>query len=423
MGRVVKQLTDSKIKSLKVKDKDYTEPDGQGLQILIKTIGTKLWEFRYVSPLTNKRKKTSFGCYPNVSLVNARKKRNEYLEFLANGIDPIEFNREEKKKKDIEANKKIHTMIKISNEFFELQQNNKGLKDKTIILSKNRLQNHFFNYLPSKENTIIHDITFLNANEILKKMEKSNKLDTLKRVKQLIISIFKYAYTEGIIENTNIITKLELKTFKLNKEVRNNPTLTKKEEIQEMYNKILAYKSSLIVKYLVLFSIHTAQRQNSIIQAKWEDIDFDKKIWFIPRNNMKGNVSIAKDHNVPLSDILIKYLKDLREITGSNEYLFPNSQLRATRNKNPYISNNTTRKALRNMGYTNEQQTAHGFRAMFKTVCKEHQEEHNLNNEFVERVLAHKIDGDVESVYNRANNIEDMRKILNWWSEYLESLI
>lgn len=74
MGRVVKQLTDSKIKSLKVKDKDYTEPDGQGLQILIKTIGTKLWEFRYVSPLTNKRKKTSFGCYPNVSLVNARKK-------------------------------------------------------------------------------------------------------------------------------------------------------------------------------------------------------------------------------------------------------------------------------------------------------------------------------------------------------------
>lgn len=73
------------------------------------------------------------------------------------------------------------------------------------------------------------------------------------------------------------------------------------------------------------------------------------------------------------------------------------------------------------MGYTSEQQTAHGFRAMFKTVCKENQEEHNLNNEFVERVLAHKVDGDVESAYNRATNIEDMRKVVNWWSNWLEN--
>ena len=182
---------------------------------------------------------------------------------------------------------------------------------------------------------------------------------------------------------------------------------------------MLFYKNSLIVRYLLIFSIHTAQRQGSIITAKWINIDFDKKLWIIPDEQMK----MRKEHQLPLSDIVVKYLKELKEVTGNDEYLFPNSQTRSTRNINPHMSNNTVTSALRTMGYTKEQQTAHGLRAMFKTVCKENQEEYNLKNEFVERVLAHKTDGEVEGAYNRANNIEDMRKIVNWWSDYINNLI
>lgn len=112
----------------------------------------------------------------------------------------------------------------------------------------------------------------------------------------------------------------------------------------------------------------------------------------------------------------------ISKITGDEQYLFPNSQIKATRNKYPHISNNTANKALRHMGYIEEQQTAHGFRTMFKTVCKEHQESHHINNEFVERVLAHKVDGDIEAYYNRAENIEDMRKVVEWWSNYILNL-
>jgi integrase len=243
-------------------------------------------------------------------------------------------------------------------------------------------------------------------------------------VKLLITKIFKYAYTEDIIKNTEIFGKLELKNFKLQTKdkIRNNPTLIEKKDIKVLYQSILEYKHNLITKYLMLMTIHTAQRQGSLITAKWKDINFEDEVWMIPKENMKGTINSKKDHNVPLSNVLIKYLKELHSLTGGNEYIFPNSQLSKTRNKYPHISNNTVTNALRLMGYTKEQQTAHGFRAMFKTVCKEHQEAHQLNNEFVERVLAHKVEGTVEATYNRAINIEDMRKIVNWWSEYLEGL-
>ena len=132
---------------------------------------------------------------------------------------------------------------------------------------------------------------------------------------------------------------------------------------------------------------------------------------------------MSKEHILPLSDITIKYLKELRSIGLDSKCIFPNSQINTTRNKYPHISNNTATNALRKMGFTKEEQTAHGFRAMFKTVCKENQEDFDISNEFVERILAHKVEGNVEASYNRAINIKEMRIITNWWSEYLEGLV
>jgi len=425
MARMVVPLSDKKVSSAKPKDKNYTLADGHGLQLLIKTNGSKLWEFIYKSPITHKRRKAGLGSYPKLKLIEAREKRTEYQTLINSAIDPIDHFKKIKDEAKEQDKNKIYTIEKVSNDFFELEKNNKGLKEDTIKLSKSRLNNHLFTYLPKKEKTHIKDITYNDTVKALEKLEKINKLETLSRVKLIIIKVFKYAYTESIIKDTELFSKLELKTFKLKTTVKNNPTLTKKEDIKKLYEDMLFYKNSIIVRYLLIFSIHTAQRQGSIITAKWCDIDFDKKLWVIPRENMK----MKKEHTLPLSNITIKYLKELLKVTGNNEYLFPNSQINKTRNKYPHISNNTVTNALRVMGYTKEQQTAHGLRAMFKTVCKENQEkvidENNhkiLENEFVEKVLAHKTDGTVEGAYNRANNIEDMRKVVNWWSSYLEDL-
>ena len=418
MAKVVTPLTDTKIKESKAKDKNYTLSDGNGLHLLIKVNGSKLWEFRYNSPIKSKRRKTSLGTYPTLTLKNARNKRAKYQELIINGIDPIEYNKEIKEEQKEKEQHRINTIENVSNKFFEMEQNNKKLKSDTITLSRQRIENHYFKYLPKKEQTLITDITYKKTIEALEHLEKLNKLETLSRVKHIIIKVFKFAYTESIIKDTELFGKLELKTFKAKTEVKNNPTLTNEKDIQKIYNHILNY-NNIIVKHLLIFTLHTAQRQGSIIKTKWADIDFKNKIWIISKDNMK----MKKEHILPLSDILIEHLKEFKKLTGFGEYLFPNSQINATRNKYPHISNNTVTKALRVMGYTKEQQTAHGFRAMFKTVCKENQEEHNLKNEFVERVLAHKVDGTVEGAYNRADSIEDMRIIVNWWSEYLNNLV
>lgn len=422
MARVVTPLNDTKIKTSKPKDKEYLIPDGKGLSISIKPNGNKLWIFRYKSPTTLKRNRMSLGKYPNTTLKQARDKTTEYQNLISDGIDPVEYKKKIEDNIKQEQELKIFTIQKVLDDYYEHRAKTHRLKTTTVTKEKGRVQNHIINNLPKKDKTIITDVTYELLIKILKKLEDENKLETLRRIKAIIVNMLNYAYAENIIKDNLIIGRLQVYSFVTPTKARNNPTLTKKEDIKRFYNSILNYDKSLITKYLLLMSIHTAQRQGSIITARWQDISFDTKVWTIPKEYMKGTATATKDHHVPLSKYLIKYLEELRAYTGDSEYLFPNSQIRATRNKYPHISNNTTRNAIRLMGYTNEQQTAHGLRAMFKTVCKEHQEEHKLSNEFVERILAHKIGNDVENAYNRANNLEDMRKVIEWWGEFLEGL-
>ena len=421
MARRVIALVDTEIKSATPKEKDYTLSDGNGLQLLIKKDGTKLWEFYYIRQSTQKRAKTSFGVYPIVTLKNARDKRAEYQKLINDNIDPIEHFKDVKlKAKENEAKAKNTIGLVLTN-FFKHVLKRDNLSPTHQQKEINRLNNHFIQHLSKKENTIIENVTYEDTIKILEKLEALNQLETLQRVKMIIVRLFEHLHSQKIFSNPELFGTLKLYKFKAKDELRSNPTYTKKEDIKKLYNDMLNYKN-LYTKYLMILSIHTAQRQGSLIKAKWSDINFDDKIWSIPKEDMKGKNGKRKPHFVPLSDSLIVYLKELYIFTGGEKYLFPNTQITATRNRYPYISNNTVTKALRTMGHTKEQQTAHGLRAQFKTVTKDHQESDNLKNEFVERVLAHKFGGTVEETYNRADNIKDMRVILNWWSAYLESL-
>jgi integrase len=409
----IKILKAEQVKALSYDNDKKSLNDGGGLRIIVKPNGSKIWEFKFT--FQGARKSTSFGSYPNISLSGARGKADKFKLLIEQNINPIAKNQEERDiKKENEA-KKEHTIEKITNDYMRLKQHNKKLKDITLIKNKGRLKNHFYSQLQNKENTNIHKITFDEVVSLLKKIEDVNKLETLLKVKNIIIEIFKYAYTEGIIKDTEIFAKLELKSFKIltTADRKNNPTLTKYVDIKDLYNKMLNYEYGTLTKYALLFSIHTSQRQGSIITAKWEDIDLVSKIWTIPSSQMK----MKKEHILPLSDIVVHYLEELQEVGETKGYLFPN-----TRHLNTHMSNNTVNKALRKMGVTKEEQTAHGFRAMFKTICKENQEKHQLKNEFVERVLAHKIAGNVEEAYNRADNLQEMRTVVNWWSDYLDEV-
>ncbi|XOB60908.1 tyrosine-type recombinase/integrase [Campylobacterota bacterium DY0563] len=405
-------LNATQIKSLKPKDKDYSLSDGQGLQLLIKKSGSKLWEFRYTSPVTLKRRKTSLGTYPTVSLLDARTKRNDYLKLISNNIDPIETKREEKEKIKEESKKTIYTLEYIVDKYLDLKQHNQKLKDITISKAHGRLENHIYKYLPKKEKTLIFDISFKMLINILERLENENKLETLDRIKRLLIEVYKFAYTENIIKDTETFAKLEIKTFKKvsKADVKNHPTLTDINEIRNLVEKMNNYQGEVITKYALLLSVHSAQRQGSIISAKWEHIDFDKKLWIIPAERMK----MKREHILPLSNQVIQILKELKRHTGNEIYLFPNSQ-----HKNRHMSNNTVNNALRKMGYTKEQIVAHGFRAMFSTICNDNISEHNISYEFIEKALAHQEKNEVREVYNRAKNLKEIGKLMEWYSKFI----
>jgi integrase len=376
-----------------------------------------LWRYRYSMDL--KKYDTNFGKYPSVSLKQARDKLKTYKEKIEKGINPILENKEKiktiKKEKELKKAYEVNTIYSISEKYLTTKQNHKNLKDITIDKARARLKEHFFNHLPKKENTPIYEITLEDITKALEVLQDDNKLETLSRVKMLIIGAYEYAYANEIIEDSNIFTKLRLKSFKIvhKANVKNHSTVTDIEDIKKLYNQMVNYNCGFFTKYALMLTIHTAQRQGSIISAKWCEIDFDKKLWIIPPENMK----MKKEHIMPLSDIIIKYLKELYEITGTtNGYLFPNSQ-----HSNRHISNNTVGSAINRIGFK-DKQTAHGFRAMFKSVTKTNQEKYKLSNEYVERILAHTVGSEVENTYLRLTPLEEMRIILNWWSSYLENL-
>lgn len=415
MPKVVTPLSDSKIKNAKAKEKDYVLSDGNGLHLLIKVNNSKLWECVYNSPTTLKRRKISFGKYPDTTLLKAREERDILKREIKDGIDPIEKRKMIKDEIEQKEDGDKLTIGKVAKDAFELKKHNKKLKEETIDRAYSRLENHYFKYLPKNDKTSIFDITYKDTVKILQRLETIGKLSTLDRVKRLLINVFKYAYTEDILKDTELFAKLEIKNFKkLSKsDIKNRPTIVNPDEIGELLNSIHNYKGELLTKYALLLSIHTAQRQGNIISARWDNINLETKLWTIPSENMK----MKREQVLPLSDKVVLFLKELKTHNSTNDYLFPN-----TWNNNNHMSPNTINDALQRMGYTKDRIVAHGFRAMFSTLCNDNISEHNINYEFIEKALAHQEKNEVRDVYNRANNLKEIKILMNWWSDYIVGL-
>ena len=409
-------LKDITIKQAKPKDNDYSLNDGEGLILYVSMDGVKRWIFRYT--FNSKRKKSTFGTYPSINLTSARAKRDQYLALLANGIDPNEKTKQIKEDvKKVEA-KKVNprTTVKfIFDRYLELKQHNERLKEITTDKATSRLELHFYKYLPQQHATQINDLTYEMIITLLKILENENKLETLGRVKNLIIGVLKYAYAENILDNAELFAKLEVKTFKRvhKQNVRNAPTLTNPTDIQNLILGINNYQGEIYTRYALLFSMHTAQRQGSIISSKWSDIDFENGMWNIPASNMKMKI----EHTLPLSTQVLTLLKELKQYTEISEYIFPNFQY-----KTRHMSENTVNAALRRLGYTKDEIVAHGFRAMFSTICNEHITTHNIPFDVIEKALAHKDKNEIRATYNRANHMIDLTKLMQWWSDYLDGL-
>ena len=401
----INKLTDLKIKNLKIKDKNYEASDGNNLSILIKKNGSKIWRFRYLRPDTKKPNQLSLGEYPYISLAEAREIRDEFKTLISNGIDPVNINelQEEQKQKE-EKFKFVNIFWEWVNHqklnFLDLGEITQG----TFRRNTNIIVNHILIH-ENLVNKNVNELIPADFREYLQPLINQNKTDLVNRICQVIGRVFEYAKTMGFIEY-NKFDKLKFVTHRS----KNMPTLPP-DELPLILKAINEYPATQQTKLLAYFQLLTMVRPSEAATAKWSDIDFIKKLWIIPNDNMK----MRREHIVPLSPQALKILEKMKAITPPNyKYVFINRKY--LNDKNKHTSKETVNTMLKRIGYK-DKLVAHGFRSIASTVLNESLEFHQ---DLIEISLSHVDKNKVRAIYNNAKYIDKRFELMIWWSNYVE---
>jgi len=387
-------LTDIKIQKAKPKDKPYKLKDGDGLFIVIHPNGGKYWRFRYF--FAGKEKMLALGTYPEISLVDAREKRLAARKLVAAGTDPSA-----KKKED----KRI-AIFQTNNTFKAIAADWHG-RNKTQWTPEHaerlwrRLELYAF---PDIGNLPIGSIKTPDLILLLRKQEKRKILDTAHRLAQVLNVVFRYAVHCGIIDQN---PASDLRGVVAPHKAKNFPTINAKE-LPQFFEKLEAVDATAQNKIAIRLLLLTFLRPGELRQSLWTDIDFENEQWCIPAERMK----MRKPHMVSLASQSIALLKELKELTGYSNYLFPSQQ----RQKHPYMSENTINHVLNRMGYKGKL-VGHGFRSLASTTLNETR---YFDKDVIEAQLSHRDEDKIRGTYNHAEYPEQRRKMMQWWADYLD---
>jgi len=401
MARTTNPLTDTKIRTAKPKEKDYKLFDGGGLFILITKRGTKLWRLKY--RFDKKEKLLSLGVYPEVSLSRARELKEENKKLIGNSINPIDLKKEKKELQAQEATKKQNNFKSIALE--RLEKIKDDISPSHYKRSFNLLKNDVYPFIGKKP---LDEVEASDIILILQKMMERDVRTSAKQAYHAINKTFKYAVSNGKakrnpagdIEATEIIGKSKEKHY---------PTITDNQGIKRLLTTIKAYQGETSTKYALLLLIYTGVRPSNARLALWNEIDFNNKQWIIPAEKMKARDEFI----IPLSNTVMKMLEELKGYGNKSKYLFP-----STKGDTP-ISDGTLLGAIRRMGYTKEDFTPHGVRAMFSTIAHE---KSPFKYDVIETQLAHSIGNAVSQAYNRAKYLDERVELMQWWSDYLDEV-
>ncbi|MDC0932960.1 tyrosine-type recombinase/integrase, partial [Arcobacteraceae bacterium] len=411
-------LTDRTIKTAKPKEKDYVLTDGAGLQINIRANKTKRWEFIYKSPTTNKRRKLPLGFYPTIPLKDIRLIRDKNINLISQGIDPIDKKRDDESKSKLNDNSNF---ILIADEWLSYEE--KRTTPETHKRKKAILVNDSYPFFKNKS---INDINHQDIIKVLEmrlnktihkssiKAKQNNGIETANKLFNYLDTIFKFAITKGLCKYNpfnDIIKDLVIPKAK----TVHNPKLTETTDIKKLVNDVYNYQGHYSTINALKFALHIPLRADNLVNIKWEYINFDESSLTIPRELMKVKNHNLPDFKVPLSDEVIKILKEQYELTNFQDFVFLS-------NAGKPINSNTPNGALKRMGYQ-DKQTLHGFRGIYRSLIDTHQKEHNLDYEVKRRFLDHHDENKVERAYNhRAEYFEQMKPLVKWWSDYIMNL-
>lgn len=389
-------LSDTKCKNATSEGKSVRKlPDANGLYLWVYADGRKYWRLRYW--LAGKEKSLSLGTYPDVSLKEARAKRDRERKRLDNNLDPSAERRAEKLRLKTAAENSFEA---VAREWFKKQLHTwvPGHADDV----KRRLEKNAF---PSLGRRPIDQIEAPELLAAIRKIEERGAYDLAHRVLQVCSQVFRYGIATG--RCTRDIARDLHGALTPHKKI--NQAAVRPEELPELLRAIAGYdaigdkQTRLALQLLTL----TFVRTNELIGAEWQEFDLDSAIWIVPGGRMK----MKTEHVVPLSHQAVTILRELKELGGGSRFVFPG------RNRDKPISNNTMLFALYRLGYKGKM-TGHGFRAVASTILNET----GFRPDVIERQLAHCERNAIRGAYNRAEYLPERVKMMQAWADLIDEM-
>ena len=349
-----------------------------------------------------REKKLSLGSYPEVSLGDARKRRDEARELLAAGKDPSREKQREKVRSRLQAE---NTFAGISAEYCEKRKRDghKAWAPATAVRSEYLLGllNSSIGRLPMSE---IEPADVLAA---IRKIEGKGNFESARRTQQLASAVFRYAVATARLASD---PTRDLRGALTAPKVTHYGAITVASKVGELLRAIDGYEGQGITRFALQLAPHVFVRPGELRHAEWSEIDLEAALWTLPAAKTK----MRKVHHVPLSAQAVELLKRVHVITGPTGYVFPSLRTRLRP-----MSENTLNAALRRLGYATDEMTAHGFRAMASTLLNE---SGKWSPDAIERALAHGDSNKVRGAYHRGAHRDERVDMAQWWSDYLDTL-
>ncbi|RQV17448.1 DUF4102 domain-containing protein [Burkholderia cenocepacia] len=385
-------LTDVAVRAAKPLGKSYKLADGQGMYLEVMPNGSKYWRLKY--RIDGKEKRMALGVYPAVTLLAARKARDEIKEQLRSGLDP---SHEKKRVKAQRILGRENSFEPIAREWHE--QRKESWSEGHAVRIMKLLERELFPVLGARP---IADISAPELLAVIRKIESRGAIELAHKTIQATSQIFRYAIATGRAERDpapDLRGALKTRTVVHMKRVS-------EAELPELMQKIDAYDGDYQTRLAMRFMALTFVRTIELRFAEWTEIDEKKKEWRIPAEKMK----MRTPHIVPLSKQALEVVAKLRELNGDGQYLFPSR----SSSKKP-MSENTIIFALYRMGY-HSRMTGHGFRGLASTILNEQ----NFNRDWIERQLAHSERDSIRAAYNHAEYLPERRKMMQWWGDFIQ---
>jgi integrase len=373
--------------------------DGEGMYLLVTEVGQKYWRFDY--RFLGKYKTLALGVFPDTTLAMARSKRAEARTLLASNQDPSVAKR---KAKEIAKQKYDNTFQSVAHKWLETTASQR--KTNTDTKLKSWLSR---DVIPELGLLPVSEIKTTDVLRILRKMEARGVYDSVLRVKQIVSRIMKFAVREGLVERDPTYELQGPDTFK-SKPTKHHAAITDPKAFGGLLRAIAGYEGHFVIKTALQLSPLVFVRPGELRALEWNEVDLENAMWSIPGHRMK----MSSDHMVPLSTQAVALLQDLHLVTGDRQLAFP-----SLKGEGRPLSENTINAALTSMGYDGTRHRAHGFRASARTMLDE---QLGFPAHLIEHQLAHAVKDANGRAYNRTSHLQERRKMMQEWANYLDQL-